>query len=217
MDAGTDSGNDDDDGSNSKTVLVERTFDFARFESAFATVDVAKAFSALLVPPTSNEYVYPMLRRIAITCKRPQLFFKKDAIRRLLVLFNDSLTFANQAETVEVAAWIFRQYLTVIDSPALCKHYHAEPLNNPLADKCMRAFLASSPVGTSVEPVITRHIINLLAKDGAKDAAAEGDSTDPQVAGTAAVADSVPADTLDDMDPDDFDLDKYLALGDGST
>ncbi|KAJ2713937.1 Topoisomerase 1-associated factor 1 [Coemansia spiralis] len=213
MEADADSGNDSNDDDDSNVVQVERAFDFVRFESAFAVAEVAKAFTHLLVPPASMEYVYPMLRRIAITCQKPHLFFKRATMLRLLVLFDDSLSFPNQAETIDVAAWIFRQYMTVIDSPALCKHFNPEPLKEALADKCMRSFLATSTAGTSVEPVITRHIIDLLAGDGSTGAAAGGDSADPHVTGSIAL-DSAPVDnTVDDFDQDDFDLDKYFALG----
>ncbi|KAJ2010388.1 Topoisomerase 1-associated factor 1, partial [Coemansia sp. S680] len=75
----------DDDGE----VLVERAFDIAKFERAFATSDVVKAYSHLLAPPSSIEFVYPMLSRIAIASERPHLFFKKNIMLRMLVLFDD--------------------------------------------------------------------------------------------------------------------------------
>ncbi|KAJ2782480.1 Topoisomerase 1-associated factor 1 [Coemansia javaensis] len=202
--SGSDDDDDDDDEAGSRTILVERAFDFAKFENAFAVGDVVSAFTHLLTPPSAIEHVYPMLHRIAVACKRPHLFFKRATMLRLLVLFDGTLEFPHRVEMLELASWIFRQYLTVIDSPALSNCYKAEPLNNKLALECMRAFLGRSLAGTSVEPVITRHIVNLLAEDGPGGGAGPA----PEPAG--------PPDDPDpeqDLDLDDFDLDQYFGLG----
>ncbi|KAJ2887752.1 Topoisomerase 1-associated factor 1, partial [Coemansia aciculifera] len=124
---------EEDDDQEASEVLVERTFDISKFERAFATADVVKAYSHLLAPPSSIEYVYPMLNRIAIASERPHLFFKKNIMLRLLVLFDDQYTYPHHTEMLDLVAWIFRQYITVISSPALTSHYKAEELNNKLA------------------------------------------------------------------------------------
>ncbi|KAJ2824517.1 Topoisomerase 1-associated factor 1 [Coemansia erecta] len=201
---------------------VERTFDFARFENAFAVNEVAKSFTNLLAPPSAMEYVYPMLFRIAVTCKRPYLFFKKRTMHRLLLAFNDELNYPRRTEMLDLACWIFRQYMVVINSPALCRHYKAEPLDNKLAVECVLAFLKNTRFGTSAEPVITRHVVNLLASD--EGAASKVENTDGadlvgeehntyDQAGQQAVAPLVPVanDPLDDFD-DDFDLDQYFNI-----
>ncbi|KAJ2793025.1 Topoisomerase 1-associated factor 1 [Coemansia guatemalensis] len=158
---GSDSGSEEEE----NDVLVERAFNFSKFESAFATADVAKSFSFLLTPPSSIEYVYPMLYRIAVTCKRPELFFKGKLITRLLILFDDSLVYPLRAEMLDLASWIFRQYTTVMESPVLRKTYNAEPIKSKLAVECMRSFLKSSHLGTSIKPVITRHIVEISTSD----------------------------------------------------
>ncbi|KAJ1813772.1 Topoisomerase 1-associated factor 1, partial [Coemansia sp. RSA 2598] len=142
-------------------VLVERELSIDRYSSAFAVADVIKSYSHLLAPPTSIEYVYPMLYRIAVTCQRPQLFFKKPIMLRLLLLFDDQHAYSCRAEMIELAAWIFRQYVTVIGSPALTAHYKAESLDNRMAMECVLTFLKRSGAGKSIEPVITKHLIKL--------------------------------------------------------
>ncbi|KAJ2388944.1 Topoisomerase 1-associated factor 1, partial [Coemansia sp. RSA 2559] len=154
----------DDDGETEEE-LVERVFDIGKYERAFAVGDVVKAYSCLLVPPSSMEDVYPMLYRIAVTSQRPQLFFKKDIMLRLLVLFDSQFTYPHHTEVLDLASWIFRQYMTVITSPSLRNHYKAEELGNKLAVECMLTFLKDSQLGTNVEPVISRHIIDLLASN----------------------------------------------------
>ncbi|KAJ2446502.1 Topoisomerase 1-associated factor 1, partial [Coemansia sp. RSA 2424] len=165
MDSTGDAGDEesDADADADDEVLVERTFDIAKFERAFATADVVKAYSHLLAPPSAIEYVYPMLNRIAIASERPHLFFKKNIMLRMLVLFDDQYTYPHRTEMLDLVAWIFRQYITVINSPALTNHYKAEELNNKLAVECMLAFLKQSRLGTTVKPVITRHIVELIA------------------------------------------------------
>ncbi|KAJ2804138.1 Topoisomerase 1-associated factor 1, partial [Coemansia furcata] len=124
---------DGEDNDGADEVLVERAFDVTKFERAFATSDVVKAYSHLLAPPSSIEYVYPMLSRIAIASERPHLFFKKNIMLRMLVLFDDQYTYPHRTEMLDLVAWIFRQYVTVINSPALANHYKAEELDNKLA------------------------------------------------------------------------------------
>ncbi|KAJ2723472.1 Topoisomerase 1-associated factor 1 [Coemansia sp. Benny D115] len=148
--------------------LVEREFSMARYESAFAVADVVKCYSHLLCPPTATEYVYPMLRRIAQTSRRPQLFFKKPVLLRLLVLFDDQYNYPKRSEMIDLAAWIFRQYVTVINSPALKQHFKPDVLDNQMAMQCMLAFLKNSGMGKSVEPVITKHLVNLKAEGDAE-------------------------------------------------
>ncbi|KAJ2749201.1 Topoisomerase 1-associated factor 1, partial [Coemansia pectinata] len=192
-------GEDNDD-----EVLVERAFDIAKFERAFATSDVVKAYSHLLAPPSSIEFVYPMLSRIAIASERPHLFFKKNIMLRMLVLFDDQYTYPHRTEMLDLVAWIFRQYITVINSPALAHHYKAEELNNKLAVECMLAFLKQSRFGTTVKPVITRHIVELLA-DG--DIKKDDDANDDEAKGDVAAQDGVRVEA-DDVDFDfDFDFD----------
>ncbi|KAJ1720187.1 Topoisomerase 1-associated factor 1 [Coemansia erecta] len=165
---------DEDIGDESKEVedieesLVERDFNMKQYETAFAVSDVVKAYSHLLAPPTSMEYVFPMLYRIAVTCQRPHLFFKKNIMMRLLLLFDDQYTYPRRSEVIELAAWIFRQYLTVISSPALTNQFKAEPLNNRMAVECVLAFLKRSGMGKAIEPVITKHLLKLQA-EGAGD------------------------------------------------
>ncbi|KAJ2887004.1 Topoisomerase 1-associated factor 1 [Coemansia asiatica] len=144
-------------------VLVERELSIDRYSSAFAVGDVIKSYSHLLAPPISIEYVYPMLHRIAVICQRPQLFFKKQIMLRLLLLFDDQYTYSCRSEMIELAAWIFRQYVTVIGSPALTAHYRAESLDNRMAMECMLTFLKISGAGKSIDPVITKHLIKLQA------------------------------------------------------
>ncbi|KAJ2511110.1 Topoisomerase 1-associated factor 1 [Coemansia sp. RSA 2049] len=151
--------------SSSEEQLVERAFDFGKYELAFAVSDVVKTYSHLLAPPSCIENVYPMLYRIAVTAQRPQLFFKKDIMLRLLILFDGRFSYPHRTETLDLASWIFRQYMTVITSPSLRNHYKAEELGNKLAIECMLTFLKGSRLGTSIEPVITRHIIDLLASE----------------------------------------------------
>lgn len=143
--------------------LVEREFNISRYENAFASAAVVKAYSHLLAPPSSSEHVYPMIYRIAVTCQKPHLFFKKQILMRLLALFNERFTFPHYAEMLDLAAWIFRQYVTVINSPALNSYYRAEALDNKLAMECMLTFLKESQLGTTIKPTITRHVIDLLA------------------------------------------------------
>ncbi|KAJ1891959.1 Topoisomerase 1-associated factor 1, partial [Kickxella alabastrina] len=160
---------DEDIGDESKLVtqveevLVEREFNISRYEAAFAVADVVKSYSHLLSPPSAIEHVFPMLRRIAITHQRPHLFFKKPIMQRLLTLFDDQLTYPNRSEMIDLAAWIFRQYMVVLDSPSLMAHYKAEPLDNRMAMECVMTFLKQSSAGKAVEPVITRNLIELRA------------------------------------------------------
>ncbi|PIA18413.1 hypothetical protein COEREDRAFT_101035 [Coemansia reversa NRRL 1564] len=198
-------------------VLVERAFNFSKFEGAFATADVAKSFSFLLTPPSSIEYVYPMLYRIAVTCKRPELFFKEKLITRLLILFDDSLVYPLRMEMLDLASWIFRQYTTVMESSVLRKTYGAEPIKSKLAVECMRSFLKSSHLGTKIEPVITRHIVKILPSDKQGAAEVEGlDDVANDINGgntTGVLGDrqeTVPDALLEDMD--DYDLDQYFNL-----
>ncbi|KAI9500713.1 timeless protein-domain-containing protein [Coemansia spiralis] len=229
-----DAASDDDDSNSETEVLVERTFDFARYESAFAVNDVVKSYSHLLAPPSSIENVYPMLYRIAITSQRPQLFFKKPIMLRLLVLFDDQFNYPRRTEMLDLAAWIFRQYMTVITSPSLRNHYKAEGLDNKLAVECMLTFLKNSGLGTSVKPVITRHIVELLAEgeyaqnDTEKSARATDDDSDEDIMGnkeqkrsngndqnteSAAASTTDPSNRhLVNDDINDFDFDDYFNL-----
>ncbi|KAJ2780594.1 Topoisomerase 1-associated factor 1 [Coemansia interrupta] len=174
---------DEDIGDESREVedieesLVERDFNMKQYETAFAVSDVVKAYSHLLAPPTSMEYVFPMLYRIAVTCQRPHLFFKKNIMLRLLLLFDDQYTYPRRSEVTELAAWIFRQYLTVISSPALTNQFKAEPLNDRMAVECVLAFLKRSGMGKTIEPVITKHLIKLQA-EGAGDDGSPGKDAD---------------------------------------
>ncbi|KAJ2031479.1 Topoisomerase 1-associated factor 1 [Coemansia sp. RSA 2337] len=198
----------DDDGE----VLVERAFDIAKFERAFATSDVVKAYSHLLAPPSSIEFVYPMLSRIAIASERPHLFFKKNIMLRMLVLFDDQYTYPHRTEMLDLVAWIFRQYITVINSPALTHHYKAEELNNKLAVECMLAFLKQSRLGTTVKPVITRHIVEIIADGGSKK---DDDANDDELKGdvTVAVQEGVRIEGVRiEADDDDFDFDFDFGL-----
>ncbi|KAJ2845447.1 Topoisomerase 1-associated factor 1, partial [Coemansia brasiliensis] len=131
---------------------VERAFVFSKYENAFAVASVAISFSNLLVPPTGIEYVYPMLYRIAVTCKKPYLFFKKRILQRLLLVFDDELTFPHRMEMLDLVCWIFRQYMVVINSPILRDMYKPDPLDNKLATECLLTFLSHSNLGTSIEP-----------------------------------------------------------------
>ncbi|KAJ2383836.1 Topoisomerase 1-associated factor 1 [Coemansia sp. RSA 2611] len=220
---GSEDGSDDGEGGSqyasddeaAAELLVERSFDFARFENAFAVNEVVKSFSNLLTPPTAMEHVYPMLYRIAITCKRPHLFFKSRTMHRLLLMFNDELKFPRRVEMLDLTCWIFRQYMVVMDSPALRNHYKPDDLNNKLAVECVLAFLRHSRLGLSVEPVITRHIVDVLASSG-KDKPDDADEDAPKDGGDAVklpaaampLLPQVDADPLDDMD-DDFDFDQF--------
>ncbi|KAJ2489878.1 Topoisomerase 1-associated factor 1 [Coemansia sp. RSA 2050] len=196
---------DTEDTDDANEVLVERALDIAKFERAFATSDVVKAYSHLLAPPSAIEYVYPMLSRIAIASERPYLFFKKNIMLRMLVLFDDQYTYPHRTEMLDLVAWIFRQYITVINSPALTRHYKAEELNNKLAIECMLAFLKQSRLGTTVKPVITRHIVQLIAdgadtnEDGASD---DRDKSEAVAQGAVRI----------EADDDDFDFDFDLEL-----
>ncbi|KAJ2588702.1 Topoisomerase 1-associated factor 1 [Coemansia sp. RSA 1722] len=224
---------DDDIGDESKEVedieevLVERELSIDKYANAFAVGDVIKSYSHLLAPPTSIEYVYPMLYRIAVTCQRPQLFFRKPIMLRLLLLFDDQHMYSCRAEMIELAAWIFRQYVTVINSPALMAHYKADLLDNRMAMECILAFLKRSGAGTSIDPVITKHLIKLQAGDDAKTgdetgSANEGEEqqsgSNDQKATTVSGPDinSAPAGINDDdLDlyggfEDDFDFDSFL-------
>ncbi|KAJ1857550.1 Topoisomerase 1-associated factor 1 [Coemansia sp. RSA 2703] len=178
---------DEDIGDESKEVedieetLVERDFNMKQYETAFAVSDVVKAYSHLLAPPTSMEYVFPMLYRIAVTCQRPHLFFKKNIMLRLLLLFDDQYTYPRRSEVIELVAWIFRQYLTVISSPALTNQFKAEPLNNRMAVECVLAFLKRSGMGKTIAPVITKHLIKLQAEgagDGSNSSKDDDDTVD---------------------------------------
>ncbi|KAJ1780245.1 Topoisomerase 1-associated factor 1 [Coemansia sp. RSA 2523] len=212
-DSGNEGGVSSDDENIDTEQMVERSFDFARFENAFAVNEVAKSFTNLLAPPSAMEYVYPMLYRIAITCQRPFLFFKKRTMDRLLLMFNDELNFPHRVEMLDLVCWIFRQYMVVMDVPDLCKYYKAEGLNNKLAVECVLAFLKNTRFGTSVKPVITRHVVNLLPsnKDTSKneDDADVGQITEDSNHLAAVPPVPVANDTLEDMD-DDFDLDQYF-------
>ncbi|KAJ1957570.1 Topoisomerase 1-associated factor 1, partial [Dipsacomyces acuminosporus] len=150
-----------------KDVLVERALNLEKFERAFATTEVLKAYSHLLAPPTAIEYVYPMIYRAAVTCQKPHLFFKNAIMKRLLVLYDARFTFSRRTEMLDLASWIFRQYITVMSSPVLSQQYRAEDINNKLAMECMQTFLKTSQLGKSVKPVITRHLIELYAEKGA--------------------------------------------------
>ncbi|KAJ1905501.1 Topoisomerase 1-associated factor 1 [Coemansia sp. IMI 209127] len=161
----SDENNVSDDSGETEEQLVERVFDVGKYERAFAVSDVVKAYSYLLAPPSSMENVYPMLYRIAVTSQYPQLFFKRDIMLRLFVLFDSQFTYPHHTEVLDLASWIFRQYMTVITSPSLRNEYKAEELKNKLAVECMLTFLKDSQLGTSVEPVISRHIIDLLASN----------------------------------------------------
>ncbi|KAJ1798868.1 Topoisomerase 1-associated factor 1 [Coemansia sp. RSA 2399] len=161
----SDENNVSDDDGETEEQLVERVFDVGKYERAFAVSDVVKAYSYLLAPPSSMENVYPMLYRIAVTSQYPQLFFKRDIMLRLFVLFDSQFTYPHHTEVLDLASWIFRQYMTVITSPSLRNEYKAEELKNKLAVECMLTFLKDSQLGTSVEPVISRHIIDLLASN----------------------------------------------------
>ncbi|ORX72251.1 hypothetical protein DL89DRAFT_265856 [Linderina pennispora] len=176
--------NSDGDDNRPEYAEVERVFDMGKYERAFATAEVVKAYSFLLTPPLGTEYVLPMFFRIAVTHKRPQLFFKRAVMLRLLVLFDDKYTYPRRGELIDLAAWIFRQYSMVLSSPALTHQFKAEDINNKLAMECMLAFLKTSKAGTAVEPVITRHLITLHAsnesdqeQDGAE--ASAGEDTRP--------------------------------------
>ncbi|KAJ2346183.1 Topoisomerase 1-associated factor 1 [Coemansia sp. RSA 2671] len=199
------SGSEDNDDTNE--VLVERAFDVSKFERAFATSDVVKAYSHLLAPPSAIEYVYPMLSRIAVASERPHLFFKRNIMLRMLVLFDDQYTYPHHTEMLDLVAWIFRQYVTVINSPALTHHYKAEELNHKLAVECMLAFLKQSRLGTTVKPVITRHIVQLIADGG--DTNDDGASDDKgKDEGETAAQGAVRI----EADEDDFDFDFDLGL-----
>ncbi|KAJ2160849.1 Topoisomerase 1-associated factor 1 [Coemansia sp. RSA 552] len=214
--AGAGSGSDEEmseEDEATEEVLVERAFEFARFETAFATKDVVKSFTLLLTPPTAMEYVYPMLYRIAVTCKRPELFFKRDTMLRLLIVFDDARKFPHRTEMVDLASWIFRQYMTVIRSPALRNHFKAEELGNPLATECMISFLRTSRMGTAPEPVITRHVVSVLASGDQDDTKATDDKDslfgDAKETSNDTAAPAPPLnDVLEDMD--DFDLGQFL-------
>ncbi|KAJ2245182.1 hypothetical protein GGH97_002932 [Coemansia sp. RSA 475] len=212
-DSGNEGGVSSDDENIDTEQMVERSFDFARFENAFAVNEVAKSFTNLLAPPSAMEYVYPMLYRIAITCQRPFLFFKKRTMDRLLLMFNDELNFPHRVEMLDLVCWIFRQYMVVMDVPDLCKYYKAEGLNNKLAVECVLAFLKNTRFGTSVKPVITRHVVNLLPsnKDTSKNEDDADVGQDTEDSNQLAAVPPVPVanDTLEDMD-DDFDLDQYF-------
>ncbi|KAJ2548795.1 Topoisomerase 1-associated factor 1 [Coemansia sp. RSA 1933] len=192
--------------------IVERVFDFSKYETAFAVGDVVNAYSHLLAPPSSIENVYPMLYRIAVTSQRPQLFFKKAIMRRLLILFDGQFTYPRRTEVLDLASWIFRQYVTVISSPSLRNHYKAEDLESKLAVECMLTFLKDSRLGTSIEPVITRHIIDLLATEDAN----KGKQVDEDMQDKTSSSDPVPlplqpndpSHDIDDMH--DFDFDDFL-------
>ncbi|KAI9479032.1 timeless protein-domain-containing protein [Coemansia mojavensis] len=195
---------------------VERAFAFSKYENAFAVAPVAVSFSNLLAPPTGIEYVYPMLYRIAVTCKKPHLFFRKRILQRMLLMFNDELTLPHRVEMLDLVCWIFRQYIVVINSPILREMYKPDPLDNKLATECLLTFLSRSSLGTSIEPVITRRILKDLATgddDDIKpldtnDKDAANDAENQNINGaTDNLSESVGF--MDDLD-DDFDLDQML-------
>ncbi|KAJ2449008.1 Topoisomerase 1-associated factor 1 [Coemansia sp. RSA 2336] len=195
---------------------VERAFAFSKYENAFAVAQVVVSFSNLLVPPTGIEYVYPMLYRIAVTCKKPHLFFKKRILQRLLLMFNDDLAIPHRVEMLDLVCWIFRQYMVVINSPVLRNMYKPDSLNNQLATECLLTFLSHSKLGTSIEPVISRRILKDLAaedNDDVKPLNSDDKDTangaDNQAANSAVNNFAENDGFMDDLD-DDFDLDQML-------